>query len=114
MALFENGLKGNILSGLAIGIGAAVLAPAVMPVVASIVKPLAKAAIKGGMILYEKGKETVAEVGEVVYNMIKDLHSEVGHAYFINIRKRKCHLYRRLLVDRIYFAVYISAGFLKM
>ena len=77
MALFDNGLKGNILSGLAIGIGAAVIAPAVMPIVASVVKPLAKAAIKGGIMLYEKGKETVAEVGEIVEDIVAEAKAEM-------------------------------------
>ena len=55
MGLFSSGLKGNILTGLAIGIGASVLAPAVIPVLANVVKPLAKEALKGGIVLYEKG-----------------------------------------------------------
>lgn len=46
--------------------------------------------------------------------MIQDLHPEVGHAYFINIGKSKGYLYRGYLVDRVDFAVYVSAGFLKM
>ncbi len=78
MALFDNGLKGNILSGLAIGIGAAVLAPAVMPVVASVMKPLAKAAIKGGIMLYEKGRETVAEVSEIVEDIVAEAKAEMA------------------------------------
>ena len=47
MGLFDDVLKGNIVTGLAIGIGAAVLAPAVLPVIAGVAKPVAKAAIKG-------------------------------------------------------------------
>jgi hypothetical protein len=81
MALFDNGLKGNILSGLAVGIGAAVLAPAVMPIVASVVKPLAKAAIKGGIILYEKGREAVAEMGEVVEDIVAEAKAEMAEAH---------------------------------
>lgn len=81
MALFDNGLKGNILGGLAIGIGAAVLAPAVMPVVASIVKPLAKAAIKGGIILYEKGREIVAETGEMIEDIVAEAKAEMAESY---------------------------------
>lgn len=40
MGLFNNGFKGNILTGLAIGIGASVLAPVVIPMLASIAKPI--------------------------------------------------------------------------
>ena len=46
MALFDDILKGNSVTGPAIGIDAAVLAPVVISAVAQIVKPLAKAAIK--------------------------------------------------------------------
>lgn len=80
MGLFSNGLKGNILTGLAIGIGASVLAPAVIPVLANVVKPLAKAALKGGIVLYEKGLETFAETKEVVEDLIAEAKSELAEA----------------------------------
>jgi hypothetical protein len=76
MAIFE-GWKGNILGGLAIGIGASVLAPVVIPVLASVVKPLSKAAIKGGYLLYEKGRETLAEVQEVVEDLVAEANAEI-------------------------------------
>ncbi len=81
MAIFENGLKGNILSGLAIGIGAAIIAPVIVPIAASIVKPLAKAVIKGGIMLYEKGKETVAEVSEMVEDVVAEAKAEMAEAH---------------------------------
>ena len=80
MGLLDNGLKGNILTGLAIGIGAAVLAPAVIPAVANVAKPLLKAAIKTGLIMYEKGKETAAELSEVFEDIVAEAKSEVAEA----------------------------------
>jgi hypothetical protein len=85
MALLDNGvfgegLKGNLLTGLAIGIGAAILAPVVIPLAAAIVKPLAKAGIKGGLTLYERGKETVAEVGEVVEDLVAEARAELAES----------------------------------
>ena len=80
MALFDDVLKGNIVTGLAIGIGAAVLAPAVLPVIANVAKPVAKAAIKGGIILFEKGKEAFAEAGEVVEDLVAEVKSELSEA----------------------------------
>ena len=77
MAIFENGLKGNIITGLAIGIGAAVLSPAVISAVAGVAKPLAKAAIKGGIMVYEKGREVVAEAGEVVEDIVAEVKAEM-------------------------------------
>jgi len=80
MGLFDNGLKGNIISGLAIGIGAAVLGPIVIPAVANALKPVTKAAIKSGILLYEKGKETFAEVSEVVEDMVAEVKAEMAEA----------------------------------
>lgn len=80
MGLFDDVLKGNVVTGLAIGIGAAVLAPAVLPVLAGVAKPVAKAAIKGGLVLFEKGKETFAEVGEVVEDLVAEVKAEISEA----------------------------------
>ena len=79
MALFE-GWKGNILGGLAIGIGASVVAPAVIPILASVAKPLAKATIKGGFLLYEKGRETLAETQEVIEDLVAEAKAEMAEA----------------------------------
>ena len=78
MALFENGWKGNILGGLAIGIGSAILAPVVIPILAAAVKPLAKATIKGGLMLYERGKEMVAEIQEVTEDLVAEAKAEMA------------------------------------
>lgn len=77
MALFENGLKGNIFTGLAIGIGAAVIAPAVIPVLAGVAKPIAKAVIKGGITLYDKGREAIAEGSEVLEDIVAEAKAEL-------------------------------------
>ena len=79
MALFE-GWKGNILGGLAIGIGASVVAPVVIPVLATVVKPLTKAAIKGGFLLYDKGRETLAEAQEVIEDLVAEAKAEMEEA----------------------------------
>jgi hypothetical protein len=78
MALFDNGLKGNIVAGLAIGIGAAVVAPAVAPLIGGVIKPLAKAAIKGGIILSEKGKQAFAELKEVSEDLVAEARAELA------------------------------------
>ena len=80
MAIFGNGWKGNIFGGLAIGIGSAVLAPIVIPILASVTKPLAKASIKGGLMLFDKGKEVVAETCEVVEDLVAEAKAELAEA----------------------------------
>lgn len=77
MALLDNGLKGNILTGLAIGVGAAVIAPAVIPVLAGIAKPIAKALIKGGITLYDRTREAIAEGSEVLEDIVAEVKAEI-------------------------------------
>ena len=78
MAIFQDGLKRNILFGLAIGIGSAVLAPIVIPILASVVKPIAKATIKGGLMLFERGKELAAEAQESMEDMVAEAKAELS------------------------------------
>ena len=81
MGFLDNGLKGNVVTGLAIGIGAAILAPAVIPAVAKVAKPFIKAVIKTGIIMFEKGKETTAELGEVFEDIVAEAKSEIAEAH---------------------------------
>lgn len=81
MGLLDGGLKGNVMMGLAIGIGATVLGPAVLPALAGVAKPLLKAAIKSGLLLYEKGKETAAELSEVVEDVVAEAKAEMEEVY---------------------------------
>lgn len=80
MAGIDDLFKGNVITGLAVGVGVAILAPVVLPVVAAVVRPLAKSAIKTGIILYEQGLETVAELGEVVDDLVAEAKAEIATA----------------------------------
>ncbi len=63
------------------GIAAIVLLPVLVPVAAGKVgKPLAKATIKGGIVLYEKGKGVIAEVGETLEDVIAEAKAELAEA----------------------------------
>lgn len=75
MALFDNGMKMG--TGVAVGIGALILAPIVLPIVGSLVKPLIKATIKGGIILFEKGREAIAETAEVLEDLAAEAKAEL-------------------------------------
>jgi hypothetical protein len=61
MALFEDVLKHGGGAGLAIGVGALV-APAVLSAVGQLLRPAAKALIKGGMVLYEDARNAAGEL----------------------------------------------------
>jgi len=71
-------LKGNIVTGLAIGIGSAIIAPLVVPALSKAAKPLAKAAIKGGLVLFETSKEKLAEAHELVDDLLAEARAELA------------------------------------
>jgi len=69
--------KSNIVTGLAAGIGATLLAPVVLPFLGRIAKPLTKSAIKAGINLYEKGVESFAELSETVDDLVAEAKVEL-------------------------------------
>lgn len=73
MALFEDMFEGNLGVGIAIA-GAAILAPTVVPAVGRMVRPLAKTAIKTGMMLY---RETLSGVGDVTSDIVAEARAEL-------------------------------------
>lgn len=80
MSFFKD-LKKQAPSGIMIGIGASILAPVILPVLASIARPLAKATVKGGFLLFEKGKEVVAETGEFMEDLVAEARSELAEEH---------------------------------
>lgn len=62
------------------GIAAIVLLPVLIPVAGKAMKPVAKATIKGGIILYEKGKGVIAEAGETLEDLIAEAKAELAEA----------------------------------
>lgn len=77
MALVEDMLKGgNIMTGLAVGIGAAV----VVPVLGPLLRPLAKSVIKAGIVAYDQGRAVMADLNERAGDMVSEVRSEMTHA----------------------------------
>jgi Protein of unknown function (DUF5132) len=76
MGLFEDALKGSWGAAL-VGVGVAWVAPTVLPAVGAALRPLAKGAITGGVMLYDTVKETIAEAGEQVSDMVGEVRAEV-------------------------------------
>ncbi|HEV3104649.1 MAG TPA: DUF5132 domain-containing protein [Trinickia sp.] len=77
MAGLEDFFKGNVLAGLVVGVGAIVVAPILLPVVAAVSRPLAKSTIKTGVILFEKGREAAAEMTEVFEDLVAEARAEL-------------------------------------
>ena len=62
MVPFDDILSGNWVTGLAIGVGAVI----VLPLAAPILRPLAKTAIKGGILAYRGAAELVEGISDLV------------------------------------------------
>ncbi len=73
MALLDS--KSGIWGGLALGM-AVLVAPVVVPVIAVAARPLVKGAIKNGYLLYQRGREIVAEVVESIEDLTAEAKSE--------------------------------------
>jgi hypothetical protein len=69
----------NNLTGIIVGVVAAALAPVLLPAAMTVARPFAKAFVKGGMILYDKSRETVAELGEVFEDLVAEARAELEH-----------------------------------
>lgn len=81
MAFFEDMLKGgNIVTGVAVAVGAAVLVPVVVPALGGILRPVAKTVIKGGILAYDYGRQAVAQMGEVASDMAAEVRAETTEA----------------------------------
>ncbi|OUL25018.1 DUF5132 domain-containing protein [Nostoc sp. 106C] len=66
--------------GVIAGIGAVLLAPVLLPMVAGIGKPIAKSLIKGSMVAYEKSRGALAELGESWEDMIAEVKAELAES----------------------------------
>ncbi|MBH8556156.1 DUF5132 domain-containing protein [Nostocaceae cyanobacterium CENA357] len=76
----------EVVEGLGVpGIAAIVLLPVIIPAVGGISKSLTKATIKGGIVLYEKGKGVIAEVGENFEDIIAEAKAELAEQHTSNI-----------------------------
>jgi uncharacterized protein DUF5132 len=78
MALWEDVWESDVTKVVAIGAGAALLIPNLLPAVLRASKPVVKAAIKGGLLVYAKGREAFAEAGEVAEDIYAEARSELS------------------------------------
>jgi hypothetical protein len=76
MGLFNDEQR-NLLIGAGIGLAAAGLLRSSAPAFRSIGRPLAKAAIKSGLNLFDKGREKLAQFGEVFEDLVAEARAEL-------------------------------------
>ena len=80
MALFNDIVEGfgsSWVPSVLVGVGGALVAPVVVPALAAGMRPLAKAMIKGGIMVYDKGAEVFAEAGEQLSDLVAEVRSEI-------------------------------------
>ena len=71
-----NPFKNNFVVGVTSGLVAALIAPILIPALKRRSRPIAKGLIKGGMALYEKGREVTAHAGEMVEDVMAEIQAE--------------------------------------
>ena len=74
---------------LALGAAVVILAPAAIALMGSLVRPLAKAAIKGGLLVYEKGREVATETTETFEDLATEAKSEIAQDRNSKVRSIK-------------------------
>jgi hypothetical protein len=76
MALLEDAF-GNGVGGPAAVVGAVGLGSLLLPAVAGAARPVAKTAIKGGIMAYEEWRDAVAGVGAIVTETVAEARAEL-------------------------------------
>ena len=59
-----------------IGVGVALAAPALLPAVGTVIRPVAKGLIKGGLYIADSLQEMIAEGGEQFSDLIAEVKAE--------------------------------------
>ncbi|MBS4050951.1 DUF5132 domain-containing protein [Methylomonas rivi] len=80
MPKLDDLVKNGTPLGIAIGLGAAIAATVIVPALPAIVRasrPTARAAIKSGLVLLEKGREVMAEANEEFDDMLAEVKAEL-------------------------------------
>ncbi|WP_419661742.1 uncharacterized protein Dvar_21750 [Desulfosarcina variabilis str. Montpellier] len=75
MKIFNGSLNPG---SIAVGAGVVLLTPVVLPIIGAILKPMAKAVIKGSLIAYEGAKVSIAETKEALEDITAEAKAEVG------------------------------------
>jgi hypothetical protein len=74
-------LKNNdLMKGVAIGFGAAILVPVALATLVPVLKPVVRSTLKTGIRVYEKGREAVEELGESFDDLVAEVEEEIMEA----------------------------------
>jgi hypothetical protein len=74
MAGLDDFLKSDVTKGVAIGFGIAASGLLIAPAL----RPIARVAIKTGILCFEKGREKMAEAGEAFEDLVAEVRAELA------------------------------------
>ena len=83
MALWENiteSFGGSLVPNLLVGTVVVLVAPIVAPALFAGIRPVAKTVLKGGVYVYDKAREVVAEAGEQMSDIVAESRAEMAAA----------------------------------
>jgi hypothetical protein len=80
MAQLDDMLTSDLAKGVMIGLGLAVLVPLAATAMAPMLRPMARSALKAGLIVLEKGREAAAELGEMAEDVMAEVQDELRAA----------------------------------
>jgi len=67
----------DVTKGVAFGIGVAILIPVAFRALAPVLKPVARSAVKNGILVIEKGREIMAETSEKIEDLVAETQEEM-------------------------------------
>ena len=77
MPNFQDIFKNDLARGAALGISAAFVAFAAIPLIVTATRPLARVALKTGLLALEKGREAISEAGEHLEDLVAEVKAEM-------------------------------------
>lgn len=78
MPSIEDLLKNDTTKGVALGLGAALVGVAAIPLVMAAGKPFARVALKSGLLFLEKSREALAEASEGLEDLVAEVKAELA------------------------------------
>ena len=71
----------DLIKGAALGVGVALLVPVALVALAPVIRPFARTALKAGLLAYEKGRETLEELGETFEDVMAEVEEELADTH---------------------------------
>jgi len=77
MPKFQELFKNDVTRGVALGVSAALVAAAAIPIIVTATRPLARVALKSSLLVFEKGREALAEAEEHFEDLVAEVKAEM-------------------------------------